>query len=466
MKKEWLVKTLALNIIFLFILINVAPISESSTLKNMSSIETNSGISLITLKVVGVTGKDNWYGNDNCFTFTNESNEIAEIYYSVDGNWSLYTGPFNVRDGGEHVLEWYAIDKQGNQSEVDGPFHFKVDKASPIISITYEITGGNMIIGYEITFTATATDDMSGMERVEFYLNNVLQETVFGPGPVYQWIISVLNIPKMYIRALAFDKAGNWDFDDIEEPSNIIALKSPSFFPDLDKETNIQSISNNILSSDNVERKNIKLLEKSHSDVFMNEIFDPAYIIVVFNREIGKNNWINSNVSFSIFYESDRIDKVYYQLNNESWKLYTNPINILEDGTYVFSWYAEDFEGNSSLKETTNFNVDLTHPEINLIGQKIAVNKIKFIAEVNDSTSGVDRVRFQSKYCGGLTDYDYPYEWVWIGFLNDKVTATVYDKAGNINRCLVKTWDSLCYSQLNKPPIFKSFVFSYFTKAF
>jgi len=446
MKKQWLVKIISLVTVVFFIVTNVIPISGGLVLKIFNPTDIKSGMSLVTLKVVGVTGGDNWYGNDNNFTFTYESDEIEKIYYSIDGNWSLYNGSFNVRDDGEHVLEWYAVDEQGNQSEVDGPFHFKVDKTKPTISITYEVTGGNMIIGYEFTFTATATDDESLMDHVEFYFNNVLQETVCGPGPEYKWVIPLRPIPKMYIYAIAYDKAGNNAKDEIEEPSNNIFILKSTIFPDLDKEANIQNTKEDVLPTEIVERKNDKIVDQSSSCVLKNDTFDPSYIIIVFNRKVGENDWINSNVSISIFYEPDKINEVYYQFNDENWKLYTNPINIFMDGTYVFSWRAEDFGGNSSTTENMTFKVDLTPPEINLIGQKIAANKIKFISETNDSTSGVDRVRFQSKYCGGLTDYDYPYEWVWIGFLNDKVKVIVYDKAGNINKSFKRTWDSLSYS--------------------
>ena len=60
---------------------------------------------------------------------------------------------------------------------------------------------------------------MSGMERVEFYFNEVLQETVYGPGPEYTWQIRFYPIPKMIIKAIAYDNAGLSDFDCVDEIS-------------------------------------------------------------------------------------------------------------------------------------------------------------------------------------------------------------------------------------------------------
>ena len=453
MKKELFIKSLALVIVVLFIVMNTTSLVESHLIKD------SSGISLITLNVVGITGGDNWYGSDNSFTFSYESDEIAEIYYGVDGTWLQYTETFKVLDGGEHKLEWYAVDYKGNQSEVDGPFSFKVDKTEPETSLEYEVVGGNPWIGWEFRFTAIAVDSMIGMDRVEFYMNSVLQETVDGSGPVYTWNFVYFPLPKVYFYVIAFDKAGNSAKAEIYEPCNIIASKSSLlFFSGIGKETDVQSNSNKILSSEIIEGKNNKFIEKSPSSISVNEVFDPAYVIVVFNREIGENDWINSNVSIFIFYESDRIEEVYCQINNESWMAYTNPIVVSEDGFYVFSWYVIDSEGYISATEFISFKIDLTSPEINLIRNKLAINKVKFIAEVNDLTSGIDRVRFQSLRCPYFSDYDYPYEWIWTGFLKDRVIATVYDKAGNYNSCLMKIRGSFIYShhsnQLASNPLF------------
>ena len=219
-------KILIISIIFLFIGISAFPNAGSLIIENtaiqktsstINSLKESFGISLITLKVAGMTRYD-YYGNDNSFNFSFESDEIADIYYGIDGTWSQYNETFNVEESGEHILEWYAIDHLGNQSEIDGPFDFKVDKTPPKISLSYEVSSGNPIQGWEFTFSATATDDMSGMDRVEFFLNDLHQETVVDAGPEYSWSLMYWPLPHAIFKSTAFDKAGLSSFDEIEDP--------------------------------------------------------------------------------------------------------------------------------------------------------------------------------------------------------------------------------------------------------
>ena len=54
------------------------------------------------------------------------------------------------------------------------------------------------------------------MDRVEFYLNDILQDTIVGHGPVYKW--SWLYTGPTVIKAEAFDQAGNMAWDEIKNP--------------------------------------------------------------------------------------------------------------------------------------------------------------------------------------------------------------------------------------------------------
>jgi len=451
-------KGLVFAVIILFVGISTLPLGESLSIEKQAihesfpietSIKNDSGMSLITIRVAGESGLNNWYTSDIAFNFTNESEDIAVVYYSINDNeWNEYIEPFVVHDDGEHTLNWYAVNYEGNTSNIDGPFFFNIDQTTPTISLTYEVTGGNPITGYEFTFTATATDDMSGMDRVEFLRNNKVQSTVSGPGPTYQWVLEQYKpTPYDYFKVIGYDLAGNDDFDEIEQPNNISTLKLTTFFIDISKENNFQTILNDVLSSEIIELENYKIIEKLPSGYTNEEVFDPAYIIVVYNRKPGGNNWIVSNVSITIFYESDWIADVFYQINDGGWEIYTKPLVISDDGDYVFSWYVYDLEGHNSTTEYLDFKIDQTPPEINIIKQKLAINKVKLIANVYDLISNINRVEFRIYYTPEFTDYDPPYEWICIGFLPQEVKVTVYDKAGNSNSCSINTWGVFSYSQ-------------------
>ncbi len=426
---NWLSKTLVIGIIILFIGISAFP-----TVSN--SIRNNNGISLITIKVAGEMGLNDWYVSDVGFTFTNESYDIAEIKYRIDGyNWQTYTEPFYISEDGKDIhLEWYAVDFEGNQSEVDGPFLLKIDQTPPETELSYEAIGGNPEHGWDVLVTMNATDAMSGMDRAEFYLNDVLQETVVGPGPLYQWTFKYDGVLVIEIGAKAFDKAGNFDYlvdHGIEVHScNVPQLHSSN----IRKNSSIDDCLDDVLSSETGERENDRIIEKPLSDDLTNEVFDPAYVIVVFNREMGENGWIVSNVSIPIYYESDRIDEVYYQIDEEGWMLYSEPLVISDDGEHCFSWYAVDSEGFASTPESISFKVDMTPPEINLKRERIAIDKVKIIANVYDETSNIDRVEFiqgSPYHYPDFIDYDFPFEWIWDVFIPVHMTAIVYDNAGN-----------------------------------
>jgi hypothetical protein len=67
-----------------------------------------------------------------------------------------------------------------------------------------------------------------------------------------------------------------------------------------------------------------------------------------------------------------------------------------------------------------------------LTKQQIDPFTIKFIADANDGVSGIDRVDFSVSGALQQSDTSSPYEYLWTGFGNYSVTATAYDKAGNL----------------------------------
>jgi hypothetical protein len=207
----------------------------------------------------GTMGEYGWYNSCVTITILYDTKVIMEVHV----NGKNYTEPVVICDDGENIpFEVCAIDWEGNPGL---PFFliFDIDRTKPIISLTYEVTGGNPIKGWDLLFTATATDDLSGMNKVEFYANLELQETVTGPGPTYQWVYHyptfyALNVRglirnkeitdeyvKFYamiviisglgkeslplISAYAYDNAGNKDFDEIVSPCHTQTI-SPGIY--------------------------------------------------------------------------------------------------------------------------------------------------------------------------------------------------------------------------------------------
>ena len=203
---------------------------------------------------------------------TDDISGVKEIRYSI------YGGPTHIipgdngsfvltKDGYDFFVDYWAIDNAGNY-ENKNRFYIDIDRTEPDIWLGYEVVGGNFWQGWDYLFTATATDDMSGMERVEFYLNDELQETVYGFGPEYSWLlrypplsdnkfqvnglINNFEITDEFVRfyaiivrisrgslphyhhcdfhACAFDNAGNQDCDKIEDPPSTTITIYPGIY--------------------------------------------------------------------------------------------------------------------------------------------------------------------------------------------------------------------------------------------
>ena len=248
MKKEWLVKTLALGIIVLFIGVTITPtIGMPSYFDDIIP-----PVTTISFDPLEPNGENGWYvSNVNVTLNASDDNTGVNITkYRINGGiWYNYTEPFILDADGEDILiEFYSIDYAGNQEEVKS-FEIDIDKTKPLVSLTYEVIGENQSGGWDLRFWATAVDDTSGMNRVEFFENSILQCVGYGPGPSYYWnmvlypnflvfgLIRDLNISEDFIKffsiiifitwnypvpdikVYAYDNAGNWAFDEIEHPT-------------------------------------------------------------------------------------------------------------------------------------------------------------------------------------------------------------------------------------------------------
>ncbi|MDH7506886.1 MAG: hypothetical protein QHH15_03760 [Candidatus Thermoplasmatota archaeon] len=181
-----------------------------------------------TLNPATPNGQNGWYVSDITVTLKADDGTepwqsgVKEIKYKVAGGATQTItgsqGSFKItNDGNDIPVEYWAVDKVGNEETPHHTFTVDLDKTKPTVSLTYE-SSWHPVTGWTFEFTATATDATSGMERVEFYFNDVLQETVTGPGPTYQWTTRYYPLPHATVKATAYDIAGNSNSDTIENP--------------------------------------------------------------------------------------------------------------------------------------------------------------------------------------------------------------------------------------------------------
>ena len=98
-----------------------------------------------------------------------------------------------------------------------------------ILDFTWELSGSSQQ-GWTVTFTVKCYDETSGMDRVEFAINDEVQFIDDTPPSPYKWILEdPFDIPDWktsIIKATAFDKAGNSAF--VEMPASDITTRSYS----------------------------------------------------------------------------------------------------------------------------------------------------------------------------------------------------------------------------------------------
>jgi len=175
----------------------------------------------------GIAGNNNWYTSSVTITLTatdpsrpmplsGKSNPttsrgpsgVNSTYYKIDsGGWMKYNVPIIISADDSHTLSYYSIDYAGNTESVKGPFAFKIDQTAPTINLT--VTAMNPL-KTKWLLAADVSDTTSGIAKVEFYIDNVLQGTVIAPGP-YQWIYQGSG---KIAKAIAYDVAGNANASD------------------------------------------------------------------------------------------------------------------------------------------------------------------------------------------------------------------------------------------------------------
>jgi hypothetical protein len=176
-------------------------------------------------------GENGWYVSDLEVKLTafdplvmDVSSGVDMIKYEVGGGATQTimgsSGSFLITqadDADDLLVEYWAVDNVGN-TESSHTFTVDMDQTPPTVDLTYEVISGNPIQGWVLEFTATTADTTSSMDRVEFFLNELLQKTVMGSGPIYKWSFIYHGGLNIDVRADAYDIAGNMASDIIEGP--------------------------------------------------------------------------------------------------------------------------------------------------------------------------------------------------------------------------------------------------------
>jgi hypothetical protein len=159
----------------------------------------------------GTMGNNGWYISPVIFilTATDTQSGVDDIFYKIDADvWSEYSLPVEMSEDGNHEISYYAADKTGN-IEPTKTANISIDQTPPEITLSKQ-----QINVLEITFTAQVSDETSGIDRVEFSLDGVIQ--YYDTESPYEWTWTGLG--DHTVTATAYDLAGNSQSQSMSTP--------------------------------------------------------------------------------------------------------------------------------------------------------------------------------------------------------------------------------------------------------
>jgi len=310
----------------------------------------------------------------------------------------MYTKPFNITTDGQHTVQYRSIDYAGNVEDWKS-VEFKIDQTKPYIELWWENPGNIYVI-----FTADCSDATSGMDYVEFYMDDVLQFTDYAPP--YEWSIewsTALEDCEFY--AYAYDIAGNDDVDYIPGSSYYISSDKYVF--------------QRLTFPNNYEGYIGRFLISSGNRISFDDITPPVTTISFDPpTPTGKNGWYADDVEIILEATDDMsgVNATYYRLNEGEWETYVEPFTIESDDNYVIEYYSVDNASNVEDVKSAEFKIDQTPPTIDLTWEadkEDGIWYITFTATCSDATSGMDRVEFYMDDELVCTDNEAPYEWIY-----------------------------------------------------
>ena len=166
--------------------------------------------------VFGVLGNNQWFISDVIIIFSYDPERVEEIQYYLYNTWHVYVfnNPIEIEEDNVYMMPWFWVDEENN-TNYGGPLEFKIDKTAPTMELTRKSGGKNKVI-----FTADAIDVVSSIEKVEFYLDDILQLTDDETPYEYTWT----GEEKQVVYAIGYNYAG------LLEKSNNLSTEPRSHF--------------------------------------------------------------------------------------------------------------------------------------------------------------------------------------------------------------------------------------------
>ncbi|MCA1813248.1 MAG: hypothetical protein LC624_04770, partial [Halobacteriales archaeon] len=173
----------------------------------------------------GLLGNGGWWRSavDVELTATDATSGVDSTHFTLDTDPAAEGTSLTVEDDGLHTLAYASDDVAGN-AEDEHSLAINIDSTPPRISIINPRQGvvyandvdlpdapegPNTVIIGDKTVTADASDALSGVSEVEFYVDKVLRATASAAPYEFAWAAGE-EIPGDHsLQAVAYDRAGN-----------------------------------------------------------------------------------------------------------------------------------------------------------------------------------------------------------------------------------------------------------------
>lgn len=137
---------------------------------------------ITTAVLSGAQGKPSWYRSDVSATLNATDNILGLDYtlYSADGaDWHKYQEPLTFQTPGEHKIEFFSVDKDGNEEEVktvefnidntvsEAKIYVDQDKKDLVVKGTEDPSTVTVVNGKNLQKTYTITDQAGNTTKLD-----------------------------------------------------------------------------------------------------------------------------------------------------------------------------------------------------------------------------------------------------------------------------------------------------------
>lgn len=352
------------------------------------------------------TSSGSWFNSSVEVNLTAEDDLSGPlgIQYRLDGGpWTECQGEVTVVPEGEHVLEYYAVDRAGLISEVQN-LTFGIDRTEPQLQV---LVTGNQSEGWfteEAWIELNASDNDSGLESLTCAVNGSSPIQYDGPFSLgdgtYQLSFQARDLAGNVVNqamqvkvdllapqtSMAVDgQAGQLGWFLSEVNVTITASDSASGVASVhyrldhgDWSTNasfpVLTEGNHTLEYYSVDRAGNR--EPMRNSTISLDMSAP-FLLDFLEGERGMGSWYSHNLtaSFECNDQTSGVAGIYYRLDQGQWTLFSSVLLLGAEGPHSLAYYVVDRAGNRAEVQLRNFSIDDSAPSIEMFhGSQVGQN--------------------------------------------------------------------------------------------